>query len=242
MLDRWQWLKTRLPITRNDESLLDFGCGSGAFTIGAALRGYHSLGLSWDRRNQNVATQRAYICKADKASFDVLDIRKLASRTDLIASCDVAICFENIEHIINDRKLIVDIAACLKPGGRLLLTTPYLLNHPMSKEDMGPFTLVENGDHVRRGYSKQMLHELCVIAGLVPERYSYVSGFLSQKLTSASRIISKIHPLLGWAAIFPFRWLPPLVDHTIHRLFKYPYFCICLEAFKPRHNRSSIGL
>jgi SAM-dependent methyltransferase len=236
MLDRWQWLKSRLPITRNDESLVDIGCGSGAFTIGAALRGYHSLGLSWDRRNQSVASQRAHICKAPKASFEVLDVRKLASRIDLLSAFDVAICLENIEHVINDRQLMVDIASCLKPGGRLLLTTPYLLNQPISKEDTGPFTPVENGDHVRRGYSKAMLQELCLIAGLVPERYSYVSGFLSQKLTSVSRVLSGFHPILGWLVILPFRWLPPLVDNTIHRLTKYPYFSICLEAYKPRYD------
>jgi 2-polyprenyl-3-methyl-5-hydroxy-6-metoxy-1,4-benzoquinol methylase len=239
MLDRWKWLQSRLPITRNGESLVDIGCGSGAFTIGAALRGYHSLGLSWDQRNQSVASHRAHICNAGNALFDVLDVRKLASREDLYSSFDVAISFENIEHIIDDRKLMIDMAACLKPGGRLLLTTPYLLNQPISNDDMGPFTLVENGDHVRRGYSKAMLNELCLVAGLVPERYSHVSGFFSQKLTSLSRILSRLHPLLGWAIILPLRWLPSLVDQMIYRFTKYPYFSICLEAYKPKYDLKS---
>ena len=42
-------------MSRNQEALIDIGCGSGAFSIGAALRGYNSLGLSWDERNQQVA-------------------------------------------------------------------------------------------------------------------------------------------------------------------------------------------
>jgi 2-polyprenyl-3-methyl-5-hydroxy-6-metoxy-1,4-benzoquinol methylase len=50
VLDRWLWLKKRLPFTRNGEKLIDVGCGSGAFTIGAALRGYQAIGLSWDVR------------------------------------------------------------------------------------------------------------------------------------------------------------------------------------------------
>ena len=69
--------------------------------------------------------ERAKICKANTAKFEVLDVRNLESRDDLIGQFDVAICLENIEHIINDKKLIIDIALCLKPGGRLLLTTPY---------------------------------------------------------------------------------------------------------------------
>src|SRR5258708_2658920 len=62
ILDRWLWLKTRLPETGNGEKLLDIGCGTGAFSIGAALRGYEALGLSWDKRNQQVAGERAKIC------------------------------------------------------------------------------------------------------------------------------------------------------------------------------------
>ena len=116
VLDRWRWLKARLPWTRNGETLIDIGCGTGAFSIGAALRGYESLGLSWDERNQKVAADRARICKAESAKFEVLDVRNLGARDDLIDKFDVAICFENIEHIIDDGKLFRDIASCLKPG------------------------------------------------------------------------------------------------------------------------------
>ena len=95
---------------------------------------------------------------------------------------DIAICLENIEHIIDDRKLLTDIAACMKPGGRLLLTTPYLrLSHyPWGYGAVSP---VEDGGHVRRGYTPRMLEELCKHAGLLVEQISYCSGFLSQKIT-----------------------------------------------------------
>jgi 2-polyprenyl-3-methyl-5-hydroxy-6-metoxy-1,4-benzoquinol methylase len=235
VLDRWLWLCRLLPVTKNKETLLDVGCGTGAFSIGAALRGYESLGLSWDARNQKTATDRAELCGAKTAHFDVLDVRGLGSRADLKEMFDVVICCENIEHIVDDRKLINDIAACLKPGGRLLLTTPYILYRSIGDSDMGPFLLLEDGRHVRRGYSKAMLRELCCCANLELENISYCSGFFSQKITFVLRSFSKIHPLLGWTATLPLRLLPPVFDRLIASYFGWPDFSICLEAYKPRY-------
>ena len=235
MLDRWLWLKKRLPETKNGEKLIDIGCGTGAFSIGAALRGYDTLGLSWDERNQRVAGERAEICRANTAAFEVLDVRNLESRDDLLGQFDVAICLENIEHIINDKKLIIDIALCLKPGGRLLLTTPYFNYRHITSGDKGPFSKVEDGGHVRRGYTKAMIEELCNQANLMIDNISYCSGFLSQKITFIQRVVSKVHPLLGWATILPLRFLPPLFDRFVTSLLRWPYYSICLEAYKPRH-------
>jgi 2-polyprenyl-3-methyl-5-hydroxy-6-metoxy-1,4-benzoquinol methylase len=234
VLDRWWWLKKRLPVTANGESLIDIGCGTGSFSIGAALRGYKSLGLSWDERNQRVAEERARLCHAQFAYFEVLDVRKLDIRDDLNEKFDVAICFENIEHILDDKKLILDIAKSLKPGGHLLLTTPYYYYRAITAMDNGPFHQIEEGWHVRRGYTKVMLQELCELAGLRLESFSFCSGFLSQKITCLQRLLSKIHPLLGWVVILPLRPLPLIFDGMITDFLQYPYYSICMEAYKPR--------
>lgn len=241
VLDRWIWIRKRLPETRNGETLLDVGCGTGAFSIGSALLGYRALGLSWDERNQRVAGDRAALCKASSAQFEVLDVRNLDSRNDLVAGFDVVLCCENIEHILDDSKLLRDIGRCMKQGGRLLLTTPYLLYRPISASDMGPFSKTEDGWHVRRGYTKVMLEELCVQAGLVPEQVSFCSGVLSQKITALQRLLARVHPLLGWGAILPLRILPPLFDGFLTALLRWPHFSICLEAYKPRHPECKSG-
>jgi SAM-dependent methyltransferase len=242
VLDRWLWLKARLPRTRNDERLLDVGCGTGAFSIGAALRGYRALGLSWDERNQSVAEKRAMLCTASSAHFEILDVRGLDRRTDLLSNFDVVICFETIEHVMEDFKLMRSMAACLKPGGRLLLTTPYMLYNAISAGDTGPFSPVESGWHVRRGYSKAMLEELCCYAGLEVEGISYCSGYFSQKVTAVMRRLSAINAVLAWALTFPLRALPPLLDPIITSLLKWPHYSICLEAYKPRLLRETLNL
>lgn len=235
ILDRWLWLRKRLPQTANLEKAIDIGCGSGAFSIGAALRGYDVLGLSWSVRNQAIAGQRARICRARGAAFEVLDVRVLDTRVDLANHYDVAICCETIEHIIDDRKLVADIATCLKPGGRLLLTTPYRYYRAITAGDNGPFSTTEDGGHVRRGYTAAMLTELCALAGLVVEETSFCTGVVSQSVIRLHRVLSRIHPLFGWAAVLPLRILPPLFDRLVTSALRRPYFCICVEAYKPRY-------
>lgn len=166
LLDRWVWLKKRLPITANAETLIDIGCGTGAFSIGAAKRGYHAVGLSWDERNQRVADERARFCNVS-ASFKVCDVRELDRFEEYKGCFDVALCFENIEHILDDRKLMMDIANCLRPGGRLLLTTPNFYYRAVTTAEYGPFEKVEAGGHVRRGYTPAMLRELAAVTGLL---------------------------------------------------------------------------
>lgn len=239
VLDRWLWLKTYLPDTKNGEFLLDIGCGTGAFTLGAAKRGYDALGLSWDERNQRIAQERAKMCSLDSAHFEVCDVRKLDSRKNLHEKFDIVICTENIEHIIDDRKLMIDIQNCLKPGGRLLLTTPYLYYEPITSVDKGPFSSIENGEHVRRGYTRSMLEELCQQSGLTVEHFDYCSGFVSQKLTYALRVLSKINYFLAWSMILFFRIFPPLFDKHITLLLGKKFYSICMVAYKKRFRSDS---
>lgn len=233
VLDRWLWLRSRLGRSVRPAPLLDVGCGSGAFTIGAAKRGYDALGLSFEERNLRVARERAEICRTPSARFETFDLRRLDSRSDLRNRFEVATCLEVIEHLLNDRKLMCDIAGCLRPGGRLLLTTPYFHYRAITPNEDGPFSTEEDGWHVRRGYTEETLAELCAAAGLEVERFSYCSGFLSQKITFVMRVLTNYHPLLGWAAILPLRIFPPLLDVMVTRLLGWPYFSICLEARKP---------
>jgi SAM-dependent methyltransferase len=200
--------------------------------MGAARRGYRALGLSWDTRNQTVAQERARICKADTASFEVQDVRRLDERRDLAEQFDVAICCECIEHILDDVKLMRDIARCLKPDGTLLLTTPNLSFRPMAY-DNDELSSGDNGGHVRRGYSPEDLSLLCQQSGFDVKKIEYCSGFLSQKLTSVKRVAENTtSEMISWPIVLPFRWIPPLLDATVTRAMNWPDYSITLVAGK----------
>ncbi len=233
VLDRWRWLRSRLPRTLNQERLLDVGCGNGAFSIGAALRGYLTVGLSWDARDQGVAAARAVMCGATHARFELQDVRKLDGRNDLKGAFDIALCLETIEHVLDDKKLVRDIASCLRGGGKLLLSTPYALHRRVTPEDKQPVSSVEDGRHVRYGYTPAMLEELCCAAGLTIEGVSFCGGYLSQRITVLWGNVASWSPILAWSVLLPLRPLPPLLDGVVTRFLGWPYFSVCIEAYKP---------
>lgn len=240
VLDRYRWLLKHLPETREGLKLLDIGCGSGAFTLSSAARGYFSVGLSWDERNQQEAYKSANETGlTDKTTFDVSDIRELNKHEEYSGIFDVCINFENMEHVLNDKKLMEDIFDILKPGGMLLFTSPYYFYKPMAQNDKGPFSEEEDGGHVRRGYTKSMLVELCEVSGFQIEEISGCSGYLSQKITRIYRIFFKISPLLAWLVIIPLRILPILFDALIKRMFMTVDYSICMVAVKPRFTKNS---
>lgn len=229
MLDRWRFLRRHMPRTVEGEAF-DVGCGTGAFTLRIAARGYKAVGLSWDKRNQQVAEERASICGLKNVSFPIGDARELDSYQQFAGQFDYVVSLENIEHVRNDKKLIIDLAACLRPGGWLVLSTPNQNYRSITPEDDGPFDHAETGWHVRRGYTEQMLRELSDIAGLRVEDVGTCSGFLSQKITWLMRKFG----LAGWVIGFPLRILPPVFDRLIERLTGYPDYSITMVAYKPR--------
>ena len=188
--DRWKWISSKLPKTKENWKLLDVGCGSGAFTLKASSLGYHARGLTWDKKSLQKCTQRAEKFLLKNCKFDLFDARNLNNYFH--DEFDVILNTENIEHLINDLSLFKAMFSKLKKGGFLLLTTPNFYYKSITDSDNGPFRKVEDGWHIRRGYSREMLKELCYQSGFKIEDISYCSGFLSQKVTFLIRIFNKI--------------------------------------------------
>lgn len=224
VLDRWRWLRQHVPDAPT--TLLDAGSGNGCMAINAGQLGHHVVGLNHSAGEvQNASRRNPY----RTVEFQQQDLRDLGDRTDFKDRFPYVICTEVIEHVLDDQRLMRDLAAVLTPGGSLLLTTPNLAYLPLDRNDHGPWLPIEDGRHVRKGYDGERLTALAESAGLVVESVEACSGDRSQRLTTLYRAIrTRVDPRLAAVAVMPLRpW--PLIGET----FRRPAYSICLVARKP---------
>ena len=223
VMDRWRWLRTRLasgPIRT-----FDAGCGNGCFSLAAAAQGNQVVAGSYDAGPIEKATRRARLFGLNNVEFIAIDLRELDRRAGELGLFDQIICTECIEHVQNDEKLVHDLAACLKPGGRLLLTTPEASHRPLRHEQLSE---KEDGGHVRWGYTAERLTEIFSAAGLQVQEVSYTSGWISQQLTNLMRVEQE---RLAWALTYPLRALQT-VDRLSNAAIRHPWFGIGIVGSK----------
>jgi SAM-dependent methyltransferase len=229
VLDRWLWLRRHLR--GGSVRTFDAGCGNGAFSIYAARRGNRVLAASFSPREQQDARRRAELLGVSGIDFRTLDLREIEEHRESLGRFDQIICFETIEHLIDDEGLVRSLAAMLEPGGQLLLSAPYAGHHPLYMEDRHPCG-VEDGSHVRYGYSRERLLQIAQGAGLEVAEEGFISGVVSQKLTDLMRrLTARLGRLAGWAIVLPLRPLV-LIDAPLTRMLGYPHLSVALSAIK----------
>jgi len=226
VLDRWAWVRRWLrgPGMRT----LDAGAGNGGFAMYAAKRGNEAVGLSFSEREVANAERRAALLDLENVHFRVVDLRQLDEFVDELDTFDQILCLEVAEHIRDDAKLLRDLAALLRPGGRLLLTTPDIRHRALWSETLSD---EEDGGHVRWGYGQQEMAQLFEDAGLRVIAQEHVSGVVSQRLTNLMRRAQRVHFTLGWAVVMPLRLLQ-LLDRPLTRLLRWPPLCIAVVGEK----------
>jgi SAM-dependent methyltransferase len=229
VLDRWLWLRRRLRPGR--VRTFDAGCGNGGFSIYAARSGNEVVAASFSADEQESARRRADMLGVTGIDFRVIDLRDIEQHRGALGMFDQIICLETIEHVSDDQGLVSSLASMLKPGGQLLLSTPFDGHRALFTEDPHP-SQVEDGSHVRYGYSQQRLREVAAAAGLGVDDESFVSGVVSQKLTDLMRRLSARIGLLGaWTIVLPLRLLA-ILDAPLSRLLRYPYLSVALCAVR----------
>ncbi|TWJ09236.1 bifunctional 2-polyprenyl-6-hydroxyphenol methylase/3-demethylubiquinol 3-O-methyltransferase UbiG [Altererythrobacter ishigakiensis] len=102
----------------NGKSTLDVGCGAGLVCEPMARLGADVTGVDASAENIGVASAHA------EASG--LDIRYMAGELANLnlGAFDLVTCFEVIEHVANKAAFLAQLAASLKPGGLLVMSTP----------------------------------------------------------------------------------------------------------------------
>jgi SAM-dependent methyltransferase len=209
---------------------LDAGAGNGGFALMAASIGNEVLGLSFSSEEVRAARARAAIAGIREASFRIGDLRELETFADELGTFDQMLCLEVIEHLNDDALLVQRLARLLRPGGRLILSTPAADHRPQFGEQI---SATEDGGHVRWGYKPERVAEIVQAAGLTLVEQGTVSGVVSQKLTNLMRRGQELNQMLGWALVLPLRPLQ-LLDRPITWLLGWPYLCVTVVAESAR--------
>ena len=224
---RFKWLKQNL--LHGELRTLDAGCGEGAFTIYASKIGNEAVGLSFDSKSNLKASKYAQKLHCHNAKFVTVDLRYLDQQTESLGKFDQIICFETIEHIRNDKKLIRNLVALLKPGGRLLLTTPYK-NYKHLYGDA--ISMTEDGGHVRWGYTHKEIGKIFTQSGLDIFKEDFIGGIVSQQLTNLLRLVGKkTNRRFAWTATMPLRPVS-LLDPALTIMLRYPFHSIGIIGIK----------
>jgi SAM-dependent methyltransferase len=201
---------------------LDAGFGNGAFSMYAARIGNEVIGISFSAEERDAARSRAERLGIEGITFRLLDLRDLTSQGADLGTFDQIICLETIEHLVDDERTVAELASMLRPGGRLLLTAPSADHRMLFGERISE---VEDGGHVRWGYTPAGLREILHQAGLTPVHEGHVSGIVSQLVTDLIRRLHRFDHRLAWVLTVPLRALV-IVDRPLTAAFGYPYLCV----------------
>ena len=172
---------------RPGEQIVDVGCGSGVFADAMARRGARVLGVDANGAAVAYAT-RTFAREGLEFQRGLLDELALPA-----ASFDAATCLEVIEHVYPDqvRKLLGSLFQHVRPGGRVLITTPnYRGTWPLVEwlaDHVGDTAHMDADQHVTRFHRRMLrrfleeagfrVDDLCAYCGFAP----FVAG-LSWKL------------------------------------------------------------
>ncbi len=224
--DRWKWLTQK--IARGSVRTLDAGCGSGCFSFYASSVGNEVVGVYFDGPKLASAKARGKMLEFPRLNFHARDLRELDKSASELGLFDQIFSFDVIEHVMDHEKLVRDMASLLKPGGRLILTTPYKNYHPLIWDKLSQ---VEDGGHVRWGYTFEELEELFRPHGLRLVERDYISGYFSRAITNAMRVATRVNKYFAWGVTFPLRALQS-IDDPFTRMVKYPFCGIAVVAEK----------
>jgi 2-polyprenyl-3-methyl-5-hydroxy-6-metoxy-1,4-benzoquinol methylase len=237
--DRWRWLAAHADT--GSVRTLDAGSGLGAFSFHAAKQGNEVVAISFVPKNNEKARKRARILGFDKTTFIDGDLRQLDELSSSLGLFDQIFCIEVIEHVMNDAKLVRDLSRLLKPGGKLLLSTPYKFHRRLKDEWISE---VEDGRHVRFGYTFEEIRELLAAYELAVVKQDFIAGFVTQQVDNVMRAIRGLTPqdrTLSWIATFPLRALQ-IFDRPLSALTRWPYLSVAVVAVKrgPLQSRACV--
>ncbi len=147
---------------------LDCGCGNAYFAHEAVIRHSHCLGITihdWERRN--CEEMRDYLgISEDRMEFRSARLDELADEPAHRGQFDQVLLLDVIEHIMDARATFRQIHGLLDEDGFVYVTTPD--RDWQANADRIRVTRVEDGWHVRNGYTMEQLEAVLDESGFEP--------------------------------------------------------------------------
>jgi 2-polyprenyl-3-methyl-5-hydroxy-6-metoxy-1,4-benzoquinol methylase len=147
--------------------VLDVGCSQGIASILLAREGHRVIGI--DREHEAIRAARERLDQEETPVRERVDFRIAEGRAVGFAngSFDAVLLGEVLEHQLDPGKLLDEARRVLRPGGRIVVTTPYGVHpYPDHKEPLYLSALLER-------LSKLSIAEIVLLdryAGVVAER------------------------------------------------------------------------
>ena len=148
--------------------VLDVGCSQGIASILLAREGHRVIGI--DREHEAIRAARERLDQEEAQVRERVEFRVAEGRAVGFAdaSFDAVLLGEVLEHQLDPGKLLAEARRVLRPGGRIVVTTPYGVHpYPDHKEPLYLSALLE------RLSSKLSIAEIALLdryAGVVAER------------------------------------------------------------------------
>jgi 2-polyprenyl-3-methyl-5-hydroxy-6-metoxy-1,4-benzoquinol methylase len=148
--------------------VLDVGCSQGIASILLAREGHRVVGI--DREHEAIRAARERLDQEEAQVRERVEFRVGEGRAVGFAdgSFDAVLLGEVLEHQLDPGKLLDEARRVLRPGGRIVITTPYGIHpYPDHKEPLYLSALLE------RLSSKLSIAEIALVdryAGVVAER------------------------------------------------------------------------
>jgi 2-polyprenyl-3-methyl-5-hydroxy-6-metoxy-1,4-benzoquinol methylase len=169
---KWPVLAPLIP-RQDGLTILDYGCGNGEILAEMWRLNPDARYIGVDVSETAVAAARqrlpnaTFYCVPDGGGVPLED-----------GAAQFILCSEVIEHVYDTEATLQELARLLKPGGRILLTTPY---HGLIKNILLTLFAFDRhfdptGPHVRF-FTRRSLFKCLVQAGMRPERHGYIGRF-----------------------------------------------------------------